>query len=108
PLGGALAALLLAALSAGLAQPPAGKKYAVLVGVKDYDHAGLRNLDYPVNDVVKLGELLGKHGYQVTLLRSGAAEAGLRRARASTHTRLYQFRPGSATSRPTTPPSRCW
>ena len=50
-----------------LAQEPAGKRYALLVGVKDYGIA-LKPLDYTENDGIELADLLGGHGYQVTVL----------------------------------------
>lgn len=48
-----------------------GKRYAVLIGVEDYQHAKLREpvpLKYAVDDVTELGEILKKSGYEVTLL----------------------------------------
>jgi formylglycine-generating enzyme required for sulfatase activity len=60
-----LPAVLPAALAAIVALPLAGqadkkgKKYAVLVGVKEYSHDKLPDLKYTENDVVELAELLG-------------------------------------------------
>ncbi len=68
---------LAVALPLLLAQPAAARRYAVLVGVQDYDHSRLNTLDYVVNDVVELAELLRRHGYEVTLLRSRAEDARL-------------------------------
>ena len=46
-----LAALLsVVCLTPAWAQPARGKKYALLVGVKEYDHAGLAPLSYTEND----------------------------------------------------------
>jgi TPR repeat protein len=45
-----------------------GKRYALLVGVKDYDHAKLSPLRFTENDVVELARLLSPAGYDVTLL----------------------------------------
>ncbi|MFO0810466.1 MAG: caspase family protein [Gemmataceae bacterium] len=65
----AVACFLAAALAA--ADPPAGGKYALLVGVDKYDPAELRSLQYPGRDVTVLAETLTKVGYQnVTLMTS--------------------------------------
>ena len=40
----------------GLRPPAEGKRYAVLVGVRDFDHAKLVPRDYAVNDVAELGD----------------------------------------------------
>src|SRR5262245_37841287 len=66
-----LAVALLAALAGAApsaAQPVAGKKYAVLVGVKTYNHARLPDLRFTGNDVTELAGLLRPAGYDVTLL----------------------------------------
>jgi uncharacterized caspase-like protein len=44
------------------------KKYAVLVGVKEYAHPKLRGLQYTENDATEMAALLRFHDYQVTLL----------------------------------------
>ncbi len=89
-----IAAALLVGLAAMLplllAQPAAGKRYALLVGVKDYDHSKLNTLEYAVNDVVELGELLRRHSYDVTLLRSGADDARLVPTLANIQARLAE------------------
>ena len=56
------------------AQPPAGKKYAVLVGVAKYDHASLPPLQYPEYDVAELGSVLRAVGYNVQLLTGGEGD----------------------------------
>src|SRR5262249_44763357 len=61
----ALLALTVALPASAAAQ---GKRYAVLVGVKEYDHSSLSNLEYTENDVVALARLLRPAGYQVALL----------------------------------------
>lgn len=48
------------------AQPPT--RYAILVGVNKYQHDRLPSLNYAVNDVVGLAQVLGQSGYQVQLL----------------------------------------
>src|SRR5262245_23840201 len=45
-----------------------GKKYALLVGVKEYDHFKLAPLKYTENDVTELAQLLRPAGFDVTLL----------------------------------------
>jgi len=63
--------------------PPAaegGRKFAFLVGIKEYDHNKLKPLAYTENDVVELGQLLGRAGYSVVLLSDsqGARDATLK------------------------------
>lgn len=67
--------LLTVALLTGLAMPsllwadsPQGKRYALLVGIKDYDHSKLKPLDFTENDVTDLGQLLRASGYEIKLL----------------------------------------
>lgn len=50
------------------ADPPAGRKFAVLVGVNRFDHRQLPPLDFAVNDAAEMARMLGGLGYQVTLL----------------------------------------
>src|SRR5262245_4565547 len=56
-------------------QPAAPKKYAVLVGVNDYQHEKLPKLQYAVKDVEDLATLLAKTDYKVTLLCDKSATA---------------------------------
>ena len=42
-----------------------------LVAVKNYDHADLKNLDFPENDVEELGRLLEKSGFKLVVLTTG-------------------------------------
>jgi formylglycine-generating enzyme required for sulfatase activity len=49
-----------------------GKKYALLVGVKAYDHHKLAPLRFTENDVTELAKLLRPAGYDVTLLSDSA------------------------------------
>src|SRR5262249_30355737 len=58
-----------------LAAAAQAQKYAFLVGVNEYQHDKLRKLDWAENDVVELGALLARHGYQVTVLTSSAKNA---------------------------------
>ena len=45
-----------------LAQAKKGKSYALLVGVRDYEHAALNTLAYTENDVEELAKLLDRPG----------------------------------------------
>ena len=45
-----------------------GKRYAVLVGPRRYDHSKLPLLEYTENDVTELAEVLRGAGYEVVLL----------------------------------------
>src|SRR5262245_48557882 len=62
---------VLAGVSVLSAPPDTAKKYALLVGINDYDHAKLPALKYAENDVADLAVLLRKAGYEVVVL-SGA------------------------------------
>src|SRR5688500_5955430 len=58
----ALLSLLL--LTAGGAGAPSGKKYALVVGVRDYDSAKFPNLKYTENDAEELAKVLqGRAGF---------------------------------------------
>lgn len=46
------------------AQETEGRRYAVLVGVKEYDRNQLRSLPYPENDVTELAEVLKTSGFR--------------------------------------------
>src|SRR4051794_30126976 len=87
PLGGLA---VLAALGALLAAPPQGRRFAVFVGVKEYDHAKLKALDYPENDAADLARLLGQAGYEVVLLTGaeGKREEGRRPTLANIRSQL--------------------
>jgi hypothetical protein len=61
------AVALLCCLSLSAGQTP-GKRCAVLVGVKSYDHRDLADLKHTETDVVDLARLLRGGGYEVTLL----------------------------------------
>jgi formylglycine-generating enzyme required for sulfatase activity len=52
---------------------PAPRKLAFLVGVKSYDHADLKNLEFPENDVKELADVLKRQGFTVTLMSTSAA-----------------------------------
>lgn len=45
-------------------QETEGRKYAVLIGVRNYDRNQLRSLPYPENDVTELAELLRQSGFR--------------------------------------------
>jgi hypothetical protein len=46
------------------AEPPPGRNYALLIGVRSYYKEELRPLRYPENDVNHLAEILKKQGYR--------------------------------------------
>jgi formylglycine-generating enzyme required for sulfatase activity len=70
-LAGVVAAL--AVLSGPLlSREQPGKRYAILVGVKAYNHAALPDLEYTERDVEDLEQLLTPAGYKVTLLTTAA------------------------------------
>lgn len=72
PLLGIVPAVVLAGWA--LAQEPAGKKYALVVGVQRYSEgSGLRNLDYTEKDAADLAAVLEKQGYKVTVLTRAEA-----------------------------------
>jgi hypothetical protein len=77
-LAAATCALACAAL---LADGPtsAGKKYALLVGVKEYEHSALTNLRYTENDVTELAKLLEANGYEVVVLTAAAGKENPKR-----------------------------
>ena len=52
-----------------------GKRYAVLVGVNDYDHAKLKPLKYAEADAAELRDVLKAAGYETTLLTTAAGKA---------------------------------
>jgi Caspase domain len=49
-------------------EPEEGRRYALVVGVQNYEGTGLGNLKYCDNDAAGLAETLGKLGYRVTVL----------------------------------------
>jgi formylglycine-generating enzyme required for sulfatase activity len=55
-------------LGPGLAQTEKGKKYALLVGVREYHHDSLRDLAHTENDVEELSEVLTASGYKVAVM----------------------------------------
>ena len=48
--------------------PPAGRQYALLVGVRNYKKDELRRLDYTENDVTELAQVLRDAGYKRVVL----------------------------------------
>ncbi|HEX3146582.1 MAG TPA: caspase family protein [Gemmataceae bacterium] len=69
-----LVGMVLAASPLPAADP---EKYALLVGVNEYDHAKLPALKYAVADVTELGEVLSKAGFKVTCLSDRAKDSDL-------------------------------
>ncbi|MCE9533119.1 MAG: caspase family protein [Planctomycetes bacterium] len=71
-----LIVLMLSGASSALAE---GKRYALLVGVKRYDHANLSVLDFTENDATEMAKVLREANYTVILLTDteGKANADL-------------------------------
>ena len=46
-----------------LADGEMGRKYAILVGVKEYDRNQLKNLPFAENDVAEMAEILNQSGF---------------------------------------------
>src|SRR5205807_1595505 len=76
-----LAGALSAPFAILLAQPKEhGAKYALLIGVKNYDKNELRNLQFTENDMEQLAEVLRDAGYSRVILmtqKAGANEGRL-------------------------------
>ena len=70
-----LATSLLPLLGRGADDPPAGKKYAPLVGVKSYKKDELRDLSYTENDINDLAGVLRDAGYRRVVLMTQAESA---------------------------------
>ena len=71
--------LVVAATQIGSSVPaqenvPAGRKLALLVGVKDYQHGSLHDLDFPENDVTELAEVLQSQNFDVVVLTTALAK----------------------------------
>src|SRR4051794_25367190 len=70
---GPLAVVVLPVLPLLLAQGPStGKRYALLVGVNQYQHDKLKPLAFAEADVTDLASLLRRASYEVTLLTGSA------------------------------------
>jgi formylglycine-generating enzyme required for sulfatase activity len=54
----------------GFAQEGGGKKYALLVGVKNYDPSILKPLEYSEQDMISMGEALVALGFDVVVMTS--------------------------------------
>jgi TPR repeat protein len=70
--------------------PAAGKKYALLVGVRDYSDARLSELAFTENDVEQLDRILSANGFQSEVLTTtrGEADAARRPTAANIRGRL--------------------
>jgi TPR repeat protein len=75
-----LLGLLIVALGASPCLGQKAKRYAVLVGPREYDHSKLTPLDYTQNDVTELAGLLRAAGYEVVLLTDSAGKKDRRLA----------------------------
>jgi hypothetical protein len=62
------------------AQVPQGKRYALLVGVKDYEDRDLPDLKFTENDIEELAALLARPGAGFTSVRVLTTSRGRRRA----------------------------
>jgi uncharacterized caspase-like protein len=73
--------------------PPASRKLAFLVGVKDYEHPELHKLDFPENDVDELARFLAEQGFDVTVMTTarGRANADLKPTAANIREHLQQI-----------------
>lgn len=68
-------ASLPSALAWAQGKKPAGDKYALLVGVRQYDKNELRDLTYSEPDVVELAKILRESGYRRVVLMTQTAGA---------------------------------
>ena len=76
-----------------VAEDPAGKKVALLVGVNKYDKRLFNDLSYAERDVEEMATVLEKGGYEVQLLTgsaSGAKRATLKNIQAAVETLLKE------------------
>jgi sn-glycerol 3-phosphate transport system substrate-binding protein len=67
---------VLAGRDANAQDAPVERKLALLVGVKAYDHADLKNLYFPENDVEELGAVLKNDGFHVVVLSTSRGMRG--------------------------------
>jgi formylglycine-generating enzyme required for sulfatase activity len=68
-----LAAAVLVVLGPAAAQPAKGEKVALLVGITEYDHSKLPNLQYAEADVEELADVLRQSGYSRIVLLTNRA-----------------------------------
>lgn len=61
----------------------AGEKYALLVGVTEYEHPKFKTLKYAENDVAELSKVLTTGGFKITQLSEGAKDDKLKPKRAN-------------------------
>ena len=74
-----------------LASAQEGKRYAMLVGVNEYEHSKLVNLKWAENDAAALAKVLEKAGYTVSLLTNSAKSARLKPTKANVDARLKEI-----------------
>jgi Caspase domain len=77
------------------AQADTPKRYALLVGVNNYQHEKLKKLDFAVNDAHDLADLLKQAGYHITLLSDRAGRDDKERPHARQYRTRAQVGPGS-------------
>src|ERR1700722_12573752 len=82
------AIILSVAAMATAAEQPSPQRFALLVGVNEYDHNKLKSLRFAENDVSALAVVLTSAQYQVTLLTTKAADSELRPTKANIEKQL--------------------
>src|SRR5262245_40084193 len=90
-----VAVLLVVALAGPVGgRPPGGTQYTVIVGVTEYaNDSGLPSLQFAVNDANALADVLGKAGYEVTLLVTGGRAPTGEAIRAALQTLKAKWKP---------------
>jgi hypothetical protein len=75
-----IVAIVLGIAGSGWAADPSGVKYAIVIGVGEYEHPRFRPLKFAENDVAELGQTLEAGGFRVTQLSDtpGARDARLK------------------------------
>jgi sulfatase modifying factor 1 len=85
----ATAAVLIAAGAWLVAESPAARRYAVLVGINKYEHDKLPALAYAEADVTELAGILRKAGYEVTLLTGSTSDDAHRPTKAHIEKQIH-------------------
>ena len=76
------------------AQEAAGRRYALVVGINRYQHPKLGDLQFAVNDASKLGAVLKRAGFTVTLLTDETGQADSAARKVEICRRAYQLLTG--------------
>jgi len=85
------AIILSVAAVATAAEQTTAQRFALLVGVNEYDHNKLKSLRFAENDVSALAVVLKSGQYQVTLLTTKANSAELKPTKANIENQLKQI-----------------